>query len=335
MCLRPHWIYKKGKYKRSNYRGEEGSTYEIGTYTKCGHCEVCMNDKSNSWLVRNFFEERKHAEKCFVTLTYAESPVILVRKDLTNFIKRFRTYLDRNGGQKVRLFYSGEYGEKRGRCHFHIIIYGWNDENRRYIGINKKGNILYQSDIIQKLWKKGRTTIQTFDQHESIYIALYSTPKEEFHKAVKLTRENLKRLEDKVKNPRYTKEQKENLIEELEKLRKKFDETKKKYLMVKEFNGWSLALGWENFYNEYANAEKYIFTHYIEDKILPTPTPWLKKLANMGYIDAAEELFRREKEMIQAATEEEERTRNVLRVLSRKKRDIQNWKEQKNEAEEL
>lgn len=113
MCLEPKWIYKRGKYKKSNYRGQEGESYELGTYSKCGHCEICTAEKSNNWVIRNKYESMnaKNTAKCFVTLTYKENPCILIKKDLQLFFKRLRRNLEYNGFKgKIRYFAAGEYG---------------------------------------------------------------------------------------------------------------------------------------------------------------------------------------------------------------------------------
>lgn len=336
MCLNPKWIYKKGYYKENNYRGNEGDFYEIGTYSKCGCCEQCVAEKCNNWVIRNYYESKAHQEISFITLTYEENPVILVRKDLQDFMKRLRRYLDYHGYKKVRMFGAGEYGELNGRPHMHIILYGWTDKKPNYLTINKKGNIVYQSKIIQKLWGKGRTSYQEFNEHEIPYVAIYNTPQDEFKKAYKMTMEKAKTLRKYYENNRgLNKSTRKNAIAQLNEIEKEMSEKKEKYYMVKEFNTWSLALGWEKFYDEYSKSSDYTFTEYIEDKEFVTPTPWVKKLANMGDIKAAEEMKRREELIEQSASEEEERIKNLMKVQSRKKKDIMDWKDKKDEIEIL
>ena len=193
MCLNPKWIYKKGNYKQDNYNGMQGEFYEIGTYSKCGHCEQCINEKCNNWVVRNYYEEKQHERKCFITLTYRDNPYIIVRKDLQDFMKRLRTRLDRTTEEKIRMFGNMEYGEINGRPHGHVIIYGWDDKNAKYLDINAKKNIVYQSSIIQDCWNLGRTSYQEFADNEIPYLTLYETPAEKFSKAYKLTREKVKK----------------------------------------------------------------------------------------------------------------------------------------------
>ena len=330
MCLNPKWIYKKGQYKENTYRGFKDDFYEIGTYSKCGHCVQCVAEKCNNWVIRNYYESKIHQKKCFITLTYEENPYILIRKDFQNFMKRLRRNLEKQGyTDKIRMFMAGEYGTLKGRPHGHIIIYGWEDENKKYLGINKKGNILYKSDLIQKTWKKGRTSYQTFNDHEAPYIALYDTAKENFKKAYLINQKKLKFLENYSRtSAKLNEETRKNLIEELKIARYQLEESKGKYYAIKEFNGWSIALGWNQFYEEYSIKNEYTWQEYIEDKIFVTPTPWVKKLANMGDIEAAKEMFKREEEIIQASNELQESINNQCKVNDKTKKERKKWIEE-------
>ena len=326
MCLNPKWIYKKGFYKSDNYRGYKGQFYELGTFSKCGHCEQCINEKCNNWLVRNYYEEKSHQEKSFITLTYKDNPYIIVKKDLQDFIKRLRIYLDRyENGRKIRIYACQEYGERYNRPHGHVIIYGWEDKKAKYLEINQKGNIVYQSNIIQKIWGLGRTSYQKFDENEVPYISLYNTAKETYKKCMLVNREKIKKLEKYAKTTYYkfNDNARKNLLKELKEIKKEFEKSKSKYLAIKEYNTWSIALGWENFYKEFLkNSENYAFIEYIGESEFPTPSPWVKKLANMGYYSAIKEMYRREQEIIQSKNEEEEIQKNKDLINLKKKDDI-------------
>lgn len=329
MCLNPKWIYKKGFYKEDNYRGMKGEFYELGTYSKCGSCEECINEKCNNWVVRNYYEEKAHKKKCFITLTYENSSFILVKKDFQDWLKRFRIHLDRTTGEKIRMFEAGEYGTLKGRPHAHFIIYGWDDENAKYLGINKKKQILYQSKIIQDTWGLGRTSLQRFNEHEIPYITLYDTPQGTFNKAYKLNMQRVKKLREMALKSIKNENQRKNLIKELIIAEKELEDEKKKYKLVKEYNSWSQSLGWEEFYKEYCKQNNYAWVEYIEGKEFATPSPWVKRLANMGYIDAAEEMKRREQLITQSQTEEEERAKAIIKVATRKKQKILEWNDKK------
>lgn len=339
MCLNPKVIEKKGFYKENNYRGKEGDYYSFITFAKCGYCEQCIAEKSNNWVVRNHYEQQAHEKKAFITLTYAENPIILVKKDLQDFLKRLRIKLDRAGLPKIRFFGNGEYGILNNRPHKHLIIYGWTDEHAKYLGLNKKHNLIFQSKIIQDTWGLGRTTIQEFCNYEIPYISLYTTPQEEFARAYKLSLSKLNKIKKKaIENLRMPNEQRKNLLTTLEEYEKELEEEKGKYKLVKEYNTWSKSLGWEEFFKEFKRNEKdYPFKEYIEDKEFSTPTPWVKKLANMGYKSASEEMFKREEMNKKEGEldERKERIEQMSKVLSRKKEEILKWNEQKTGLEEF
>ena len=321
MCLNPKLIKKDGKYKEDNYRGKKGSYYSIELFSKCGSCEQCIAEKANNWVVRNHYESKAHAEKCFITLTYEFNPYIIVRKDLQDFMKRLRRYFDYHGiKKKIRIFYCGQYGERSGRPHHHIIIYGWQDPKAKYLGMSNKKQYILQSKLIQKIWGLGRTSYQEFGDKEIPYISLYNTPQEAFKRAYKMTKEKAKKLKQLAEfNPKMSESQKRNTLEEIEFYERKMIEEKTTYTLVKEKQGWSLALGWEEFAKQYFKSPSYAFEEYVHGGTFVTPSSWLKKLANK-YNDkrAAEELFRREREIIQSKTEEEERIKNLLKIDRKK-----------------
>ena len=294
MCLNPKWIYKSGRRTEASFRGEAGSLYEIGTYSKCGYCEQCINSRCNDWVVRNYYESMAHKRKCFITLTYEDSSFILVRKDFQDWLKRFRTELDRSSGEKVRFFHAGEYGTARGRPHGHFIVYGWDDEKAKYLTINKKKEIVYQSKIIQKTWGLGRTSYQPFADNEIPYVTLYDTPQGTFNKAYKLTQAKAKKIKETAITSIKNEAQRKNLFNELNEALDEMEAEKAKFRAIREYNSWSQALGWEEWYKVYTSNKNYAWKEYIGGCEYPTPTGWVKKAANLGHIDAAEEMYRRE-----------------------------------------
>ena len=285
MCTNLKNFSTEGNYKENNYNGKKGEHYIIVTYAKCGVCEECIAEKANNWVIRNNYEEKAHKKICFITLTYAKNPYFLIKKDLQDFIKRLRRRIEYRKGEKIRYFACGEYGTLNGRPHFHIIIYGWNDKTAKIRAINKKLNVVKESKIINEAWAKGLTSYQEFNENEIPYIALYNTPKEEFTRSYKTTTKKAKELIEKLKKQEKEKniinyKTRINQIKELQEQIKKAKKEKKDYILIKEFNTWSKALGWEEFIKEYYKHNNYIWKEYIKDKEFLTPTPWIKKLAN-------------------------------------------------------
>lgn len=136
----------------------------------CGKCTECKLDHARDWAYRVLMEVKTSEKPCyFVTLTYA-NPVEPNKKDLSVFMKRLRNIV----GDGVRFFGCGEKGEKRGRWHYHIILFNIDlpdlvlvDGARHY----------YTSDIIARAWSYGLHIIGDVTSQSAAYVARYTNKK--------------------------------------------------------------------------------------------------------------------------------------------------------------
>lgn len=69
---------------------------------------------------------------------------------------------------------SHEYGTKKLRPHHHAIIFGYNPKNQIFNRTTPKGEKLFTSTEIEKLWKNGFHSIGTANEKTAYYIASYS-----------------------------------------------------------------------------------------------------------------------------------------------------------------
>lgn len=129
-----------------------GETYPLYMEVKCGHCEVCKNNKVNSFVARCEMETMMY--KCkpiFLTLTYDEKnkPETGVEvRDLQKFFKRLRINLQRQGYRdRIRYVAVGEYGKNTRRPHYHAVI--WNLHQTDFLDYREIGA------IIKKSWPAG------------------------------------------------------------------------------------------------------------------------------------------------------------------------------------
>jgi len=103
-------------------------------------------------------ETSEHKSSLFVTLTYSEEamPIAgrLQKPDLQKFLKRLR----KSYPEPIKYFACGEYGEKFGRPHYHLIIFN-----------------MYPQDepIIKKAWDQGLIHIGSVTPHSARYVASY------------------------------------------------------------------------------------------------------------------------------------------------------------------
>lgn len=92
----------------------------------CGHCMWCRHKSQNKLIFRLYQHARVNNNCIYVTLTYdefhrTEDPVEL-RKDITNFLKRFRK---RRHDKTISYYLVCERGDLFSRPHFHMLIF-WN-----------------------------------------------------------------------------------------------------------------------------------------------------------------------------------------------------------------
>lgn len=92
----------------------------------CGRCRACRINRTTEWTTRLLHEMRCHHDAVFVTLTYSDKFLpaqgSLSKRDLQLFFKLLRRQL--GSDRPIRYFACGEYGERKGRPHYHCIIFG-------------------------------------------------------------------------------------------------------------------------------------------------------------------------------------------------------------------
>lgn len=160
----------------------------------CGKCIGCRLEYSRQWANRIILEAQDWSDNYFITLTYADEHLptwntvnrdtgelmtvkTLQPKHTQQFMKNLRNYYKYNyGHDNIRFYACGEYGELTQRPHYHLIIF-----NLPIIDLipaeRNEGGQLYTSEIIEKIWKKGRIRIAEVNWHTAAYTARYMTKK--------------------------------------------------------------------------------------------------------------------------------------------------------------
>lgn len=139
----------------------------------CRKCIECRQRRANEWAVRCMAEARKYEHNCFITLTYEVNPITLVKRDLQLFFKRLRKAIY---PAKIKYFAVGEYGSKRWRPHYHAIIFNYDFADRYFWSISDRGNKIFRSSSLEKVWTLGNSTVQEVTYETCGYCALYSSP---------------------------------------------------------------------------------------------------------------------------------------------------------------
>lgn len=190
----------------------------------CGCCLGCRLDHAREWATRLVLEGSMYSDdhNWFLTLTYndehlhkvsdilpsldefddfiADASIFnedrfheisdlddytLFPLDVQAFVKRLRRRYEYKYNHKgIRIFYCGEYGEKYGRPHYHLIVFNCPIEDLVHIGSNFQGDRYYSSDLINSLWLDknkqplGFIQIGEFNRATACYTARYVVKKQ-------------------------------------------------------------------------------------------------------------------------------------------------------------
>lgn len=198
-------------FKYSNFKGK--NLVCEGLFTKfkeipCGKCVGCKLDYSRTWAIRCMNEfESVGKVGLFLTLTYSNENInvhefdvshsvieafpplninshngkafysILVKKDLQDFQKRLRKYLDDyfpNEDHHISYFCCGEYGGSTFRSHFHGCYFGLDRKFFPDLKVYKNHDTTYwKSAILDRIWKKGNVIVGDISFESCAYVARY------------------------------------------------------------------------------------------------------------------------------------------------------------------
>lgn len=123
-CDTPYLAIERGSIK-------DGKIYNEDIYVPCGRCPECKRRRVSDWVFRMEEEDSQSSSSLFVTLTYDTKKVPITKngfmtlnlRDPQLFFKRLRKKTENT----VRYYLVGEYGEKKMRPHYHIILYNFAD----------------------------------------------------------------------------------------------------------------------------------------------------------------------------------------------------------------
>lgn len=139
-----------------------------GTEVACRKCKQCKRQIINDWAGRIIAETKTTKVTYYVTLTYGRDEhgeqdhiraAVLTYSDVQKYLKRIR---DAYG--KFRYFVVGEYGEEKGRAHWHVILFA--EKEMPGVELN---NIFYTD----KKWTHGTSLWKKFQPHHAYYCCKY------------------------------------------------------------------------------------------------------------------------------------------------------------------
>lgn len=180
----------KGELTESDLDIVDTSTGEVYSWFKipCDKCIGCRLAFSREWANRNTLESLCYDEDVnkFLTFTYDNSfvpvsseGVLTTNLDhISEFNKNLRAYYDYNfNHQGVRFYATSEYGSTTLRPHYHASYFNLPIPDLKRIATNFRGDPLYSSELINKIWGKGFVVIGDFAWNTAAYTARYIVKK--------------------------------------------------------------------------------------------------------------------------------------------------------------
>nr|QJB20031.1 MAG: replication initiator protein [Microvirus sp.] len=141
----------------------------------CGKCIDCRLEYARQWAVRCIHEAQMHPKNSFITLTYSDEHLKpkLDYADFQLFMKKLR----KTQNEPMGLFVTGEYGEKNKRPHWHAIIFNFRPSDIKPSRTTERGDQAYTSEMLEKLWGKGKTELGDVTFESAGYCARYASKK--------------------------------------------------------------------------------------------------------------------------------------------------------------
>lgn len=180
---------------RRTVRGTDGYVTQVYD-APCGRCIDCRIARRYERATRIMLEASCFEKNVFITLTLSDEHVgynDLADNLFTQFKKDFRRvygeakycqisrkHWKKNVSSythtKFKFIETGEYGEKNGRKHYHAIIFNHSFSDMYFTGYySKKGNPIYSSYELEKLWGKGSVQCERLTFDLALYVGKYIT----------------------------------------------------------------------------------------------------------------------------------------------------------------
>lgn len=155
MCVKPNHVYQIGPLGPKKIE------------TPCRWCWACLKNRQNELVGKSLLELAASDWGIFLTLTYDDKRItdplqktMIHKADFQTFMKSVRNRIT-----TCRYVAAGEYGEKRGRAHFHVAL----------MGLGIPPNIPLKKRVHLSSWPWGHVWTDALNVNSMRYIAKYLT----------------------------------------------------------------------------------------------------------------------------------------------------------------
>jgi len=210
-CLSPRTVGFKADGKTISWSQKDSSPEYATFQLPCSKCIECRLEYARDTAIRCVHEAKMYENNSFITLTYSDEKLKspkLQYSDFQLFIKKLRSQvweqamerifpyaktqserrkafreLSKETQEQIRQTHSlpvlvtGEYGDIRKRPHWHTLIFNYRPKDLIYKYSNERGDKVYSSDSLDKIWTNGITEIGNITFESAGYCARYAAKK--------------------------------------------------------------------------------------------------------------------------------------------------------------
>ena len=150
----------------------------LGFKLPCRKCIPCLLNMSREKAVRAVHEAQTREDSIFLTLTYNDDSIppdgSLRYQDFQLFMRKLRKQAKKEGNlERVSYMVTGEYGEETKRPHWHALIFGYRPRDAYHQYNNQRGDRVFSSDTVSKLWGNGFINFGQLTIESASYVARY------------------------------------------------------------------------------------------------------------------------------------------------------------------
>lgn len=147
-----------------------------GSLVPCRNCWRCRQNKINDWVGRCIAESRTSVGWSAITLTYGPDSegeknhiraAVLTYSDVQKYFKLLRRH-----GYPLRYLVAGEFGAKKGRAHWHMIVF-WTKRVPKHIEDGKETDMPLRCRFIERHWPHGFSQWDTGNEKAIRYVCKY------------------------------------------------------------------------------------------------------------------------------------------------------------------
>lgn len=175
-CLNPRTVSQVANGAPINWSKKKYTKSDKVFQLPCSKCIECRLEYARQWAIRCVHEAKMHKKNSFVTLTYSDENLKskkLQYRDFELFMKKLR----KTQNEPIGMFVTGEYGDKTKRPHWHAILFNWSPNDLTYKYTSDRGDTVYKSALLTKLWANGNAEIGSVTFESAGYCARYAAKK--------------------------------------------------------------------------------------------------------------------------------------------------------------